>query len=122
MTTPAESAFVVFAQIRVCEAKLERFLTHLLRLAERSLADETGCLQYDVIELDRATRLFGVYEVYRDAEAYNVHRTSVHFHEWEVVAEGVIEESGLDVQTGRLVRTSSARTGAPCRKFPVEVV
>ena len=103
MTTPPESAFVVYAQIRVCEAKRERFLTHILKLAERSLTDETDCLQYDVIELDRVTQLFGVYEVYRDAAAYDVHRASVHFRAWKVVAEGVIEEGGLDVQTGRRV-------------------
>ena len=103
MTTPPESAFVVYARIRVREAKCESFLTHILKLAERSLADETGCLQYDVIELDRATQLFGVYEVYRDAAAYDVHQTSLHFHAWKVVAEVVIEEGGLDVQTGRRV-------------------
>ena len=113
MTTPPESAFVVYAQIRVCEAKRERFLTHILKLAERSLADETDCLQYDVIELDRVTQLFGVYEVYRDAAAYDVHRASVHFRAWKVVAEVVIEERGLDVQTGRRVPQSPAERTRP---------
>ncbi|WP_166784050.1 putative quinol monooxygenase [Cryobacterium suzukii] len=102
MTQP-ESAFVVYAQIRVSEAKRERFLTDILNLAERSLADETDCLQYDVIELDRATQLFGVYEVYRTPAAYGLHQASLHFHAWKVVAEVVIEEGGLDVQTGRRV-------------------
>ncbi|WP_105033754.1 putative quinol monooxygenase [Cryobacterium aureum] len=106
MTTPPESAFVVYAQIRVSEAKRDRFLTHILKLAERSLADETDCLQYDVIELDRAPLLFGVYEVYRTPAAYDVHQASVHFREWEIVAKGVIEVDGLDVQTGRLVMTT----------------
>jgi quinol monooxygenase YgiN len=108
MTTPAESAFVVIAQIRVGEAKRESFLTHILELAERSLADETGCLQYDVIELDRGTRLFGVYEVFRDAAAYDSHQASLHFHAWKVVAEVVIEAKGLQVQTGRRVPQSTA--------------
>ncbi|WP_104083193.1 putative quinol monooxygenase [Cryobacterium sp. Y11] len=103
MTTPPEPAFVVYAQIQVRETQREKFLTHILKLAERSLADETGCLQYDVIELDRATDLFGVYEVYRDAASYDVHGASVHFHAWKVVAEVVIAEGGLDVQTGRRV-------------------
>ena len=102
MTTP-ESAFIVYAKIRVREGKRERFLTHILQLAERSLADETGCLQYDVIELDRATPVFGIYEVYRTPAAYDLHQASLHFHAWKVVAEVVIEEGGLDVQTGRRV-------------------
>jgi len=101
MITSPESAFVVFAQIRVCETKRERFLTHILNLAERSLADETDCLQYDVIEIDRATQLFGVYEVYRTSAAYDLHQASLHFHAWKVVAAVVIKEGGLDVQTGR---------------------
>jgi quinol monooxygenase YgiN len=108
MTTPLESALVVYAQIRVGEAKREEFLTHILKLAARSLADEPGCLQYDVIELDRGTQLFGVYEVYRDAAAYDSHQASLHFHAWKVVAEVVIEAKGLDVQTGRRVPQPTA--------------
>ena len=113
MTMPAKAAFVVYAQILVREGELERFLTHILNLAERSLADETGCLQYDVIELDRATQLFGVYEVYRDVAAYDEHQASVHFSAWKVVAEVVIEKGGLDVQTGRRVLQSSAEQTRP---------
>jgi len=107
MTLPATSTCVVYAQILVREGHRERFLAHILQLAERSLTDEAGCLQYDVIELDSKPRLFGIYEVYRTPAAYAVHQASPHFHAWKVVAEALIDEDGLDVRTGRRVPSAA---------------
>ena len=102
-----KSTFVVYAQISVREGSRERFLTHIMQLAERSLTDEAGCLQYDVIEFDCNPPRFGVYEVYGTPAAFALHQASSHFQAWKVVAEDVIEEGGLDVQTGRRVPSAT---------------
>jgi len=99
------SGFVVWAQITVRETELERFIVAIRQLAQRSVSDEPGCTQYDLIELDRATRQFGVYEVYRDAAAYEKHKLSPHFGAWSAVVDEFVENGGVEVRSGLRIPT-----------------
>jgi autoinducer 2-degrading protein len=94
------SGFVVWAQLRVRADGLERFVTAIQDLAHRSLRDENGCSQYDVVQLDPAARIFGVYEVYDDATAFEHHQSSPHFRAWSAVVDELVEEGGVRVVTG----------------------
>ncbi len=92
--------FVVWARLRVREDGLERFTTTIRDLAHRSIRDEDGCAQYDVIQIDPSARLFGVYEVYEDATAYEHHKSTAHFRGWAAVVEELVEIGGVSVVTG----------------------
>ena len=70
----SQSAFVVIAEFEVAAARLEAFLVAARQDATRSLADEPGCLQFD-INVDEASPSSSVvfYEVYRSREAFDSH-------------------------------------------------
>lgn len=75
----SQSAFVVIAEFEVAAARLEAFLVAARQDATRSLADEPGCLQFD-INVDEASPSSRVvfYEVYRSKEAFDSHLETPH--------------------------------------------
>jgi len=75
----SQSAFVVIAEFEVAAARLEAFLAAARQDATRSLADEPGCLQFD-INVDEASPSSSVvfYEVYRSREAFDSHLETPH--------------------------------------------
>jgi quinol monooxygenase YgiN len=74
-----QSAFTVIAEFEVSLARLEEFLAAARDDATRSLADEPGCLQFD-INVDEASPNSRVvfYEVYRSREAFDEHLETPH--------------------------------------------
>ncbi|GAA2224399.1 antibiotic biosynthesis monooxygenase [Herbiconiux moechotypicola] len=101
--TDADERVVLWVELRVRAESVEQFVTVAAELAARSLADEEGCLHYDVVELDAAERVYGIYEVYRDADAVTAHGASEHYAVWKAVAGTFFEEDGKSVRRGRLL-------------------
>ncbi|MDN7131224.1 antibiotic biosynthesis monooxygenase [Halomonas sp. MC140] len=73
------SDFVVIAEFEVADAHLEVFLAAAEQDAIRSLADEPGCLQFD-INVNETSLISNVlfYEVYRSQEAFDSHLLTSH--------------------------------------------
>lgn len=106
---PTVDATVVWVQLRVRPAEEARFLLAAATVAERSLADEVGCWQYDVVSLGTDSCLYGIYEVYADEVALAAHRTAPHYAEWDAVAPSFFEEGGVCVRVGvRMIPPSAA--------------
>lgn len=103
-----DGATVVWVTLRVRPAEEARFLAAAATLAERSLATEPGCLQYDIVALDPAVCLYGIYEVYADGTALAAHRDAPHYEEWEAVALSFFEEGGVSVRMGTRMVSASA--------------
>lgn len=76
----SQSAFVVIAEFEVAAARLDAFLAAARQDATRSLADEPGCLQFDINVVDEASPSSSVvfYEVYRSREAFDSHLETPH--------------------------------------------
>ncbi|NWO10557.1 antibiotic biosynthesis monooxygenase [Chromohalobacter salexigens] len=74
-----QPAFTVIAEFEVTTARLDEFLASAREDAIRSLADEPGCLQFD-INVDEASPSSRVvfYEVYRSREAFDAHLETPH--------------------------------------------
>lgn len=72
-------SFVVLPSFEVGEGTLDAFLAAARADAEASVADEPGCLQFDVF-VDRAARPAKVmfYEVYTDRAAFDAHLETPH--------------------------------------------
>lgn len=72
-------SFVVLPSFEVGEGTLDAFLAAARADAEASVADEPGCLQFDVF-VDRATRpaMVMFYEVYTDRAAFDAHLETPH--------------------------------------------
>ncbi len=79
---PANKAphrFVVIAEFKVRDGHLVAFLKLAREDAERSVADEPGCLQFDVAVSDEDPHTVVFYEVYGDRAAFDAHLAMPHF-------------------------------------------
>lgn len=70
--------FVVSVIFDVEPDAADRFRRALLANARTSLAEEPGCLRFDVAEDNNAAR-FVLWEIYTDKAAFDAHCASQHF-------------------------------------------
>lgn len=71
-------AFVVIAEFVVKEGMLDAFLGHAFDDAWHSVADEPGCLQFDVLRTGEGTNGVVFYEVYTSQQAFDDHLLTPH--------------------------------------------
>jgi len=72
--------FVITAEFRLKPGMLNAFMPLMLMQAEKSLANEAGCLVFDVcIEHNDNDDIILLYEVYQDEAAFNLHIETPHF-------------------------------------------
>jgi autoinducer 2-degrading protein len=72
---------VIWVDFQVKPEEHDTFLNLVLENAAASLADEPGCLQFDVLILEGAPRgSFALYEIYADAPAFEDHLRREHYH------------------------------------------
>ena len=73
------SGFVVMVDFRIKLEKLGEFRKLMIDNARTSARDEPGCRLFDVVEpMGEPGRIF-LYEIYDDAEAFEVHKRAAHF-------------------------------------------
>jgi (4S)-4-hydroxy-5-phosphonooxypentane-2,3-dione isomerase len=60
----------------------EQFLAAMLDDARGSVADEPGCVRFDVIQDEKDANRIYLYEVYQDRTAFEYHMTTPHFLKW----------------------------------------
>ena len=71
--------FAVIVTFEIREGQMEAFMPLMLANAATSLEDEAGCHQFDVCrDPERPDEVF-LYEIYEDAQAFQIHLKSAHF-------------------------------------------
>jgi quinol monooxygenase YgiN len=70
--------FVVIAEFEVKAGCLDAFLVLARDDAERSLADEPGCRQFDIVRPEAAPNVVLFYEVYDSRAAFDAHLETPH--------------------------------------------
>lgn len=73
---------VLLVTVRVKPEHLAEFLPAARHNAEHAVADEPGCLRFDIIQDREDTHLFRFYEVYKDDAALAAHRLTPHFKKY----------------------------------------
>jgi len=73
---------VLLVTVRVKPEHLAEFLPAAWHNAEHAVADEPGCLRFDIIQDREDTHLFRFYEVYKDDAALAAHRQTPHFKKY----------------------------------------
>ena len=63
--------FVIAAEFRIKTDRIQDFQKLIAWQAGRSIAEEPGCLQFDVCQMQDEPELFLLYEVYTDAKAFD---------------------------------------------------
>ena len=71
----------------VVPGRLEEFTAAIATNAERSFADEPGCLYFDVVQSLADDHHFVFYELYADEGAVAAHRAAPHFAQWRETAD-----------------------------------
>lgn len=82
-------AIVVFFQIK--PDFVEPFRQRVLQQARDSVQLEEGCHQFDVLEDEQNANTIVLYETYRDAAAFAVHRSTPHFEDFNRTVSDWVE-------------------------------
>ena len=82
--------FALVATIEVAQGRRDQLLPLLQAHKARCLKDEPGTLQFDILQPnDEATKVL-TYEVYRDAAAFDLHRSGASFARWREETAGLV--------------------------------
>jgi len=71
------------------------FLNAMLPNAEASVADEPGCLVFDVLEAREEDDTFYLYEIYTDQNALATHKETPHYKACREVVNDLIAEQSV---------------------------
>ena len=74
--------YVIIAPIQIKEGYQEQFIAAVTEDARSSVANEPGCLRFDVIQDANDANRFWLYEVYRDEAAFQAHLQSPHLRKF----------------------------------------
>lgn len=92
--------FSVFVDIVVKKEFSAAFKEAAEKQAENSLANEKGCIRFDVLEDPESATHFALYEVYADkATFYDVHRTTPYFFKYMETTGPWMERKDVRVWT-----------------------
>jgi autoinducer 2-degrading protein len=67
--------------------------------AKRCLANEAGCLQFDVVQDPKAPARFVMLEIYRDDDAIKAHQESQHFKDFRPVVGDLVADRKIEIFT-----------------------
>lgn len=77
--TQTKAGFTVIAEFQIMPGELEAFLELAHEDARRSLADEAGCHQFDVLTDETDPTRVVLYECYTDRKAFETHLDMPHY-------------------------------------------
>lgn len=84
--------YVIIAPIKIKEGFKEQFIEAMLDDAKGSVANEPGCLRFDVIQDGEDENKIWLYEVYVDEAAFEAHKQTPHFVKWQSTVEDWVGE------------------------------
>jgi autoinducer 2-degrading protein len=93
----------VSVSLRIREGRAADFLAALGQARSSALADEPGCLQFDIGRDVDDPEVFHLYEVYRDEAALAEHRAAPHFDRWRQASGDLLAEGGRTTRLSELV-------------------
>jgi quinol monooxygenase YgiN len=81
---------IVVVNVTVRAEALAEFEAAIRENAAHAVADEPGCVRFDVNQREDDPTAWLFYEVYKDAAAFDLHRASPHFAKYALVADRVV--------------------------------
>ena len=89
---------IVAVELIVDETQADAFATAVAKHRENSLGDE-GCLGFDVARDDANPARFLIWETYRDAAAFEVHKGAPFLAAFRDASQGMVTSRELTVAT-----------------------
>ncbi|MFC0337193.1 Quinol monooxygenase YgiN [Kushneria avicenniae] len=88
-----DKGFVVLAEFKVREGQRDAFLALAYNDANESLANESGCHQFDVLVPEENGNTVVFHEVYTDRAAFEKHTTMPHYQPFKDGTAPLLEEA-----------------------------
>jgi len=82
--------FVLLVELEVKPGDADRFHAAIAENARKSVTEEAGCLQFDVVRAQDNPNRVLLYEVYADAAAFESHAKTAHVAAFFAVAKPMI--------------------------------
>ncbi len=77
--TVMDKKFIVIAEFFLKPGTMDTFIELAMEDSKRSVADEEGCLGFDVLVPQNKENVVILYETYVDAEAFEAHKSMPHY-------------------------------------------
>jgi autoinducer 2-degrading protein len=87
----------ILAYLTAKPGKEAEFKEKMTAQAKRCLANETGCLQFDVVQDPKNATRFVMIEVYKDDAAIQAHQDSQHFKDFRPVVGDLIADRKIEI-------------------------
>ncbi|WP_438768270.1 putative quinol monooxygenase [Kushneria sp. TE3] len=85
--------FVVLAEFRIKQGQRDAFLALAHNDANESLANESGCHQFDVLVPEEDGNIVILHEVYTDRAAFDNHMAMPHYKPFKEGTDPLLEEA-----------------------------
>ncbi len=92
-------AFAVCVTLTVYPGQMPAFMELMRSNAEKALRDEPGCLRFDVAQDDARPDEVFLYELYKDAAAFQAHLATPHFLAFDAAAGPMIAQKDIRTYT-----------------------
>ncbi len=87
----------ILAYLTTKPGKEAQFQEQMTAQAKRCLANEPGCLQFDVVQDPKEPTRFVMLEVYSDDAAIKAHQDSQHFKDFRPVVGDLIADRKVEI-------------------------
>ena len=87
----------ILAYLTTKPGKEAQFQEHMTAQAKRCLANEPGCVQFDVVQDPKNPTRFVMLEVYKDDAAIKAHQDSQHFKDFRPVVGDLVADRKIEI-------------------------
>jgi quinol monooxygenase YgiN len=87
----------IIAYLTAKPGKEAEFKEKMTAQAKRCLANEAGCLQFDVVQDPKNPTRFVMLEVYKDDAAIQAHQDSQHFKDFRPVVGELVADRKIEI-------------------------
>lgn len=91
--------FAVIVKVHIKPQHKKEFVEAMLDDGRGSVQNEPDCLLFNIVEDQADPNCLHLYEVYRDAEAFDAHTKTPHFVRWVETTKDWLAKP-LDIATG----------------------
>ena len=100
---------VILAYLTAKPGMEAEFQKQMTAQAQRCLANEPGCLQFDVVQDAKEPTRFVMLEVYKDDDAIKAHQDSQHFKDFRPVVGELLADRKIEIL--RMVSDGKTKRG-----------
>lgn len=93
---PGETLFAVIVSFDVAAGDFAYFSEMVRENARLTVANEEGCLRFDVLTSSRSQSRVVLYELYRSEEDFEAHLAMPHFIEFDAASRGMVKDKAVE--------------------------